>query len=118
MVKVENYIPLPSPNERPSLRATVHPYLALAITTLLCVCAPLWATLTANHDIAKLVYNHLRGIDPRPGTLVTVINICPQPSPLIPTKHKGLWNNLNNQYGTEAFISHAIDWLGGAIQIP
>ncbi|KAK7686368.1 hypothetical protein QCA50_010592 [Cerrena zonata] len=119
MVKVENYIPLPLPNERPSLRATVHPYLALAITTLLCVCAPLWATLTSN-DVAGLVHNHLGDIDPgsRLGTVVTAINICPQPSPLIPTKHADLWNSLNNKYGTEAFISHAIDWLGGAIQIP
>ena len=49
---------------------------------------------------------------------ISAADLCPQPSALTPIEHAQLWQSLSGTYGTDAFVSRAIDWLGGAIRVP
>ena len=46
------------------------------------------------------------------------VDLCPQTGELIPSKNYKLWSELGDTYSTDEFISEAIDWLAGAVQIP
>lgn len=43
---------------------------------------------------------------------------CDQADVLIPEKNGALWDSLTAVYGTDAFQSRAVDWLGGAVKVP
>ncbi|PIL24979.1 hypothetical protein GSI_12866 [Ganoderma sinense ZZ0214-1] len=43
---------------------------------------------------------------------------CPQATAVVPTKNAELWNSLGDTYGTDAFRSRAVEWLGGAVRVP
>ena len=84
-----------------SLRAIA--YLAIA---LVCAFFALW-TLDLPQFISKPNLESVSATD-----------LCLQPSALTPIEHAQLWQSLSGTYGTDAFVSHAIDWLGGAIRVP
>ncbi|EMD39065.1 hypothetical protein CERSUDRAFT_112759 [Gelatoporia subvermispora B] len=44
--------------------------------------------------------------------------LCPQAAPLLPQKNGALWEKLGETYGSEAFLTRAVDWLGGAVRVP
>ncbi|KAJ7836040.1 carboxypeptidase S [Mycena olivaceomarginata] len=48
----------------------------------------------------------------------SVAGICPQESPLIPSKNSALWNELTASHATTAFRDCAVAQLSTAIQIP
>ncbi|OBZ74012.1 Carboxypeptidase S [Grifola frondosa] len=43
---------------------------------------------------------------------------CPQVSSLVPEKNAELWNSLGETYETDAFVTRAVGWLGGAVRVP
>ncbi|THU91182.1 carboxypeptidase S [Dendrothele bispora CBS 962.96] len=43
--------------------------------------------------------------------------ICPQPTPLIPSAARDLWEEIERDIGAEEFKVKAIEWLGGAINV-
>ncbi|KAI0343236.1 carboxypeptidase S [Trametopsis cervina] len=45
-------------------------------------------------------------------------SLCPQQSPLTPSKHADLWESLGETYETKAFQDRAVQWLSGAVQVP
>lgn len=47
-----------------------------------------------------------------------IADLCPQPSALLPSVHADLWQDLGKTFGTEEFAQRAVNWLGGAVQIP
>ncbi len=47
----------------------------------------------------------------------TLVETCPQPSALEPTKNGELWRGVLDTYGSSQFLTRAVNWLGGAIQI-
>lgn len=44
--------------------------------------------------------------------------LCPQAEPLVPSKHKGLWDSVGSSYDSPEFKDKAVEWLGGAVRIP
>lgn len=48
---------------------------------------------------------------------IFVSDVCPQVSELTPTKHRELWDQLNNKIGTSGFKMATVDWLSGAVQV-
>lgn len=45
-------------------------------------------------------------------------DLCPQPSPLVPSKNGALWKDLDAKYSSDAFEATAVEWLGGAVRVP
>lgn len=45
-------------------------------------------------------------------------DLCPQPSPLVPSSTEELWKALNDKYRTKEFLNDAVEWLGGAVRVP
>ncbi len=44
--------------------------------------------------------------------------LCPQVDPLVPSKHKGLWDDVGASFDSLEFKDKAVAWLGGAVRIP
>ena len=55
------------------------------------------ATISLSHGVAKL---------------------CPQSDALYPQSHAQLWDSLGRDFDEDAFMTRAVDWLGGAVRIP
>lgn len=47
-----------------------------------------------------------------------IADLCPQPSALLPSVHADLWQDLGKTFETGEFVQRAVNWLGGAVQIP
>jgi Gly-Xaa carboxypeptidase len=47
-----------------------------------------------------------------------VAKLCHQSDVLYPESHAELWKNLGNDYDGDAFLTRAVEWLGGAVRIP
>lgn len=45
-------------------------------------------------------------------------DLCPQPSPLVPSKSEELWKDLGEKYQSKEFLHAAVEWLGGAVRVP
>ena len=45
-------------------------------------------------------------------------DLCPQPSPLVPSKNEELWSTLGAKYSTKDFLGEAVELLGGAVRVP
>lgn len=45
-------------------------------------------------------------------------DLCPQVEPLVPSKHKGLWDSVGASYDSPEFKDKAVAWLGGAVRVP
>ncbi|KAM5533864.1 hypothetical protein V8D89_012527 [Ganoderma adspersum] len=43
---------------------------------------------------------------------------CAQATTVVPTRNAELWSSLGGTYGTDAFKSRAVEWLGGAVRVP
>ena len=44
--------------------------------------------------------------------------ICPQADVLYPNRHAKLWESLGKDFSQDAFMSRAVEWLGGAVRVP
>ena len=47
-----------------------------------------------------------------------VAKLCPQSDTLYPESHAQLWDSLGRVFDEDAFITRAVEWLGGAVRIP
>jgi hypothetical protein len=47
-----------------------------------------------------------------------VAKLCPQSDALYPESHAQLWKSLGHDYDDGAFLTRAVEWLGGAVRIP
>jgi Gly-Xaa carboxypeptidase len=47
-----------------------------------------------------------------------VAKLCPQSDALYPESHAQLWDSLGRVFDEDAFITRAVEWLGGAVRIP
>lgn len=52
------------------------------------------------------------------GAEVDFKDLCPQPSPLVPSKGEGLWKALGDKYSSKEFLGEAVELLGGAVRVP
>jgi len=48
----------------------------------------------------------------------TDAELCPQTTPLFPSKNGDVWGKVHDTYSTDDFKMELADWLGGAIRIP
>jgi hypothetical protein len=44
--------------------------------------------------------------------------LCPQTSPLFPSKNGDIWETVHETYNTDEFKDKLVDWLGSAVRIP
>ena len=47
-----------------------------------------------------------------------VSKLCPQSDALYPESHAQLWDSLGRVFDEDAFMTRAVQWLGGAVRIP
>ncbi|KAF8582795.1 carboxypeptidase S [Ramaria rubella] len=73
--------------------------------------AALWGTFHLYAGSHGYPFRQERGID-------TLAKLCPQTDSLFPVKHADLYEQLGNLIDTDDYKLRAIDWLGGAVQIP
>lgn len=52
------------------------------------------------------------------GDVALKTELCPQPSPLVPSKNAELWKELGETYGSKEFLGQAVELLGGAVRVP
>lgn len=49
----------------------------------------------------------------------TATRLCPQSDVLYPVEsHAQLWKSLGRDFDDDAFMTRAVEWLGGAVRIP
>lgn len=59
-----------------------------------------------------------RQLDASYGEVTLKEDLCPQESPLAPSKNGELWEELSETYGTKEFLHQAVELLGGAVKVP
>jgi Gly-Xaa carboxypeptidase len=98
--------PAPAPKRRCAVRRFLRPVLAgLLVLSALSFCP---------RDISTLNPAVIPGLS---GDASSYSNgACAQPDALAPKD--ALWSVLGEEYGTDAFRTRAIDWLGGAVRVP
>ncbi|KLO11594.1 carboxypeptidase S [Schizopora paradoxa] len=76
--------------------------------------------------LATVFHLYSRGCDGSFGGTVCTWNevgksakeLCPQAKPVVPSKHKELWESIGASYDTSEFKDRAVEWLRDAVRIP
>ncbi len=78
-------------------------------------CALLWAASFGHPTKHMYALRKACGFG---GTVDEAAAFCPQVEALYPEKNSALWSDMGTMIGTDAFRTHAINWLSGAVQVP
>ncbi|KAJ7291940.1 hypothetical protein C8J57DRAFT_1274231 [Mycena rebaudengoi] len=75
----------------------------------------IWLAVLAGVGLTVLSHCHYA---PRAGHSRDSDSLCPQASPLVPTKNNDLWTELTSLHATDDFLTRAVAQLSAAVQIP
>lgn len=104
-------LPMPAPQRTPA-RTVSRFRRANWGVLLLFVSACVYTTFTYGHSRASSLLFRPSDVGAESAAL------CPQASPLFPTKNAELWKGLSETFKGDAFLNRSINWLAGAVQVP